>query len=138
VAIRRDGVVGTVDRRQQQQPFNTDIIDMSKWSEVSFLLVLERWTRRSIFKVQESNDGAAFTGARRRHRQGDHQLGGHRRNKQAIVCVKAEEMTPSKRYIRAVSRWATGRQTSAPVIGWQAIYLPPPTATSPTFAQVIV
>src|SRR4051812_9807073 len=94
-------IVGTIDpANNNNASFNTDIIDMSKWSEVMFLLVLGAVDNTLDFKVQESNDGAGFTGAADLSGKAITQFAATDDNKQAIVCVKAEELTPSRRYIR--------------------------------------
>ena len=77
---------------------NSAAIDMSKFHEAMFILLLGAVDNTTDFKLQESTDGS--TGWSDISGKAITQLGGTDDNKQAVINLKTAEM--SKRYARGV------------------------------------
>ena len=96
------GVVGTVDPANKNNSTSlTDAIDMSKFSEVMFVVLTGDMDNTLDFKVQE----AATSGGSYSDLSGKAvtQLAAHASNndnKQLIVSVKSEELSAGKQFVK--------------------------------------
>src|SRR5262245_14651256 len=93
------GIVATIDpANNNNNTFLTDAVDMSRFSEIMALLVLGATDIAINFKLQEATTsggsyadiaGKAITA-----------FGGTDDNKQAIISLKSEELTPGKQFVK--------------------------------------
>jgi hypothetical protein len=111
----RIAVVGTVDPQTVANTEQlTDAVDMSKWHEAMFVLLLGNMAAETIdFKLMESDTaGGTYTDI---SGKAITQLAAHATNndnKQAVINLKAEELGTGKRYVKA--RVITGGATGGP------------------------
>ena len=94
--------------------FNTDNVDMSKFHEAMFVLVLGAVDTTIDFKLQESADGSSFSDI---SGKAITQMGGTDDNKQAIVSLKSEELSSGKRYVRGRLTVGNGTTNICCVVG---------------------
>ena len=107
------GVVGTVDPANKNNSTSlTDAIDMSKFSEVMFVVLTGDMDNTLDFKVQE----AATSGGSYSDLSGKAvtQLPAHASNndnKQLIVSVKSEELSAGKQFVKGSLTIGNGTTT---------------------------
>ena len=94
--------------------FNTDNVDLSKFHEAMFVLVLGAVDTTVDFKLQESSDGSSFSDL---SGKAITQMGGTDDNKQAIVSLKSEELSSGKRYVRGRLTVGNGTTNICCVVG---------------------
>lgn len=118
------GVVATVDPIDANNAdSNSDPIDMSKFSEVMFVIALGVLadTATCTVTIQESDASAGTYTAIAGKSQA---IVGTDDAKQFIISVKAEELTPGKRYIRSNMDNNIASQLMAIVALGRALYKP--------------
>lgn len=111
----RIAVVGTVDPQTVANTEKlTDAVDMSKWQQVMFVLMLGDMASETIdFKLQESaTSGGTYTDITGKAAT---QLAAHATNndnKQIIINLKAQELGAGKQFVKG--RVITGGATGGP------------------------
>lgn len=111
----RAAVVGTVDPQTVANVEKlTDAVDMQKWEEVMFVLLLGDMAAETIdFKLQESaTSGGTYTDISGKAAT---QLAAHASNndnKQIVITLKAPELSAGMRYVKG--RAITGNTTGGP------------------------
>jgi hypothetical protein len=94
---------------------NSDAVDMSKFREAMFILVLGAVDSTNDFKLQESVNGSS--GWQDLSGKSITQLGGTDDGKVAIINLKAEELSAGYRYARAVNTVGNGTTNLTCVVG---------------------
>jgi hypothetical protein len=95
---------------------NTAAVDMSKWHEAMFVLLLGSVDNTTDMKLQESADGSTNWGDIAG--KAITQLNNTNSNKQAIITIKSIELTPSKRYVRAQVTSGNGTTNLLAAVGF--------------------
>lgn len=112
----RAAVVATLDPVNGNNAANsTDAVDMSHFHEAMFVLVLGVIDATVDFKLQE----AATAGGSYSDISGKAitQLTGSDDNKQAVICLKSEELSTGMRFVKAVATVGSGSSSLICVVG---------------------
>lgn len=125
----RVAVIATVDPQTVANSEKlTDAVDMSKWEEVLFILLLGDMASETIdFKLQESaTSGGSYTDISGKAAT---QLSAHASNndnKQIVINLKASELSSGMRYVkgRAITGGATGGPACVIALGVKPRYAP--------------
>ena len=111
------GVVSTIDpANYNNSTQNTDYVDISKFSEVLFVVALGAVDSTTDFKLREAQDTGG-TGEQDLTGKAMTQLGAADDNKQVVVSVKAEELSNNYRYVRGRLTVGNGTTNIVAVVG---------------------
>lgn len=114
----RAAVCATID------PFNgnnaataSDAIDMSKFGEALFVLLIGACDSTVDFKLQESANSDGSSASDLSGKVITQETGGDDDNKQWVISVKSEELSSGKRYVKALVTIGNGTTNLIAVVG---------------------
>ena len=114
----RAAVCATID------PFNgnnaatsSDAIDLSKFHEAMFVLLSGAIDSTVDFKLQESANSDGSSASDITGKAITQETGGDDDNKQWVICVKSEELSAGKRYVKAVATIGNGTTNLIACVG---------------------
>ncbi|MFO0929154.1 MAG: hypothetical protein U0736_19380 [Gemmataceae bacterium] len=131
-------VCGVIDPQTANNTTKTTgNIDLSKFHEAAFVLLVGTIDSTVDFKLQESADGS--TGWADISGKGITQLTATDDNKQVLVNLKAEELSTGKRYVRGLATLGNGTSQAlcAVALGVKPRFGPASDDKAATLAQIV-